>query len=380
VKLAEADILHSPAAEKMCIAILFLEILLTVWSVATVEQRLGRARSSVPLMGYSVSELHLFLSFFPVVVTAVYISQAIFGVGGQWFSRTVLAKTPFLNPLAKRKSLAKFKAQSWQLVVHFAMSVFEWYVIADEEWFDDGTAGVYPPPPTQVNKPMMSYLYMGQLAIWIYTCVCHIWLFEKQKDYWVMLGHHLATIGLVGLSYHFNYVRYGTMVLWVHDVSDIPGDALKMVNYLKLSDAAGFFITEFFFVAVLVSWAYFRLYVFPVKVIYQATGPWLFLLQNLEYCKDNVMSYHNMTSVYADATELNQAQLQEICSAVLTGEGDTVRHFSAIVANVLLVLLFCMSCFWYSMFIKILYKILSKNPLHEIAEEEYEGASDDEVQ
>ena len=43
-------------------------------------------------------------------------------------------------------------------------------------------------------------------------------------------------------------------------------DLLKMLNYLKLGDSQGFFLTELAFVANLVSWIYFRLYLYPVKV------------------------------------------------------------------------------------------------------------------
>lgn len=83
---------------------------------------------------------------------------------------------------------------------------------------------------------------------------------------WVMFAHHLATIGLVLISYYCNYVRYGAMVLWLHDISDIPVDLLKLLNYLKLGDPPGLYLTEICFAANLISWVYFRLYVFPFKV------------------------------------------------------------------------------------------------------------------
>ena len=48
---------------------------------------------------------------------------------------------------------------------------------------------------------------MAQLAIWIVTAVCHIWVFETQRDYFIMLAHHIVTIGLVAISWQNNFVR-----------------------------------------------------------------------------------------------------------------------------------------------------------------------------
>ena len=39
-----------------------------------------------------------------------------------------------------------------------------------------------------------------------------------------MLAHHVVTIGLIWLSYTFNFVRIGVAILFVHDSSDIMVD------------------------------------------------------------------------------------------------------------------------------------------------------------
>ena len=31
----------------------------------------------------------------------------------------------------------------------------------------------------------------------MYTCYCHVFVNEEQKDYYVMYAHHVVTIGLV---------------------------------------------------------------------------------------------------------------------------------------------------------------------------------------
>ena len=54
------------------------------------------------------------------------------------------------------------------------------------------------------------------------------------------------TIALVWGSYSYNYVRIGTVVLYLHDLSDIMVDLLKLTNYMKLEGPKGGFLVEIF--------------------------------------------------------------------------------------------------------------------------------------
>lgn len=75
----------------------------------------------------------------------------------------------------------------------------------------------------------------------------------------------MLTIGLVGLSYQYNYVRFGVAVLLIHDASDILVDLMKLANYLKLEGRRALWATELLFAANLLSWCFFRLYLLPVQ-------------------------------------------------------------------------------------------------------------------
>ena len=45
------------------------------------------------------------------------------------------------------------------------------------------------------------------------------------------------TIALLYLSYSYNYVRIGVIVLYLHDISDIIVDLLKIFNYCQAFDS-----------------------------------------------------------------------------------------------------------------------------------------------
>ena len=201
---------------------------------------------------------------------------------GRAFSRTALARVG--DPLSKRRTMHKFQDQMWQLFIHGSMTAFELYILFIEDrgvWTKEERAGVLnheyaslwtPHPYSQANNTSLHLFYLVQLAIWIDTCFSHRFIEERHKDYVMMYVHHLVTILLVLGSYANNYMRVGTVILFLHDSSDIFLDLLKIFNYLKLEGRKGCFIIEFAFFANLLVWAYTRLYIFPMRIVW--TGVW----------------------------------------------------------------------------------------------------------
>ena len=180
------------------------------------------------------------LLIFPLI-NLVKMSSARFG---RAFSRTALARVG--DPLSKRRTMHKFQDQMWQLFIHGSMTAFELYILFVEDrgaWTKEERAGVLnnefaslwtPHPYNQPNNTSLHLFYLVQLAIWIDTCFSHRFIEERHKDYVMMYLHHIVTIMLVWGSYSYNYLRIGTVVLFVHDSSDIFVDLLKIFNYLKL--------------------------------------------------------------------------------------------------------------------------------------------------
>jgi hypothetical protein len=71
-----------------------------------------------------------------------------------------------------------------------------------------------------------------------------------------------------------NLMRIGVLVLYVHDASDVFVDLLKLANYTKLSGMRGFFVTEIAYISSIVGWAYWRLWMWPTKVVYSMIFEW----------------------------------------------------------------------------------------------------------
>lgn len=261
----------------------------------------------------------------------------------------IAASKAFFHPLGRRlstaaslnksRNLRKFADQSWQLVIHLAMTWYEWRLLAANEWqwWND--------PATHWNMawqkaeepcpPELRRLFIAQLGVWFVTAFSHKFVEAKHKDYFVMYGHHVATLGLVTVSYLNGWTPVGLLVLFIHDSSDITCDLLKMVNYLGLDGSSGTFLAEGFFVANLISWGAMRLWFYPMKAI-----------------RSTLVDY---------PFELPLLHPGNLCRA-------------------LLVVLLLMHIWWYFLFFRILYRLFAGQSGHEAGGAEYEGSSDSEAE
>ncbi|KAL7677691.1 hypothetical protein ACOME3_003930 [Neoechinorhynchus agilis] len=91
-----------------------------------------------------------------------------------------------------------------------------------------------------------------------------------RKDFAVILVHHCVTILLIICSYGVRYHRAGLLVLLCHDLNDVFLEGTKALTnlhskrYERHIDAGKLVGMALF----TVSWIYFRLYKFPLGVMY----------------------------------------------------------------------------------------------------------------
>jgi len=242
----------------------------------------------------------------------------------------------------KKRNIRKFRDQSWQLVLHVSMTLFELAIMVETDWvYTYDKVAIF---SNDDIHPWIRRLYLAQLAVWFYTAFSHRFIEAHHKDYYMMYAHHVVTILLVTLSFRPRLIIVGFLVLLAHDMSDISIDLLKMFNYLGLDSASGWYGVEVIFTINLISWISIRLYWFPFYMV--------------------------GTTIFYGALCCTDA------SGALLHYFDYIRMRAC---TALLCVLVGMHIWWFFLFLRLAYKLLSKAPTHQVGAEEYEGSSDSDV-
>jgi len=307
---------------------------------------------------YNYSEDHIDLYFFFACCAGVFCAIKITEffcakVMRDIISAKFLIAGPEPHPLGNPASYTKFIATSWQLVIHMSMTLLETYILWDETWLSHPYTSFI--PVIYRAKDSLRFFYILQVSIWIMTCISHRFNSDAHahKDYVLMYVHHLATIALVSLSFAHDQTRVGLVVLFLHDCSDIGIDILKLSNYLLLEGPSAFFLTEAAYALTMSTWFYFRLWYFPIHVIYKGT------LWGLGYIGAEVLSVGG--------------DLPPIFTLPYGSDIYKSTFMVGTVCSVLLILLFIMHIWWFVLLGKILFRILKNEDKRKIAHEEYEG-------
>ncbi|MBN3287087.1 CERS6 synthase, partial [Polyodon spathula] len=145
--------------------------------------------------------------------------------------------------------------------------------------------------PYQTLTTELHYYYIVELAFY-WSLMFSQFTDIKRKDFLIMFLHHLATISLITFSYVNNMVRVGTLVMCLHDVSDVLLEAAKMANYVKCQRLCDLLFVMFGLVFISTRLAAFPIWILNTTVFesWDIVGPYpswwvfnllLFLLQVL---------------------------------------------------------------------------------------------------
>lgn len=166
-----------------------------------------------------------------------------------------------------KKRLSKFKDQWWQLFLHTVSTTLEIMSLSNNPWLTDTKTLWTPCPTDQTIDPITRHAYLFVLAGYIFTGYQHRFTMVPKKDYYVMFGHHIATVSLILGSFLTKAHRVGLVIMFLHDASDVVTDLTQIFNHSNMEGGEYYYVTEIFFVVMYVSWIYTRLYVLPFKII-----------------------------------------------------------------------------------------------------------------
>ncbi|XP_072560409.1 ceramide synthase 1-like [Paramormyrops kingsleyae] len=181
-----------------------------------------------------------------------------------------LARWSRLQP----KDATKMPESAWKLTFYTLAWSYSAYLLffAGYSFFQDpGSAfrgwqsGI--PVPRDIA---IAYLIQG--SFYGHSVYATLYMDAWRRDSIVMLAHHLITLALIAFSYAFRYHNVGVLVLFLHDISDVQLELTKLNVYFKSRGGGRHLINEVVSnlgcVSFSFSWFWFRLYWFPLKVLY----------------------------------------------------------------------------------------------------------------
>uniref|UniRef100_A0A5B7B3H5 TLC domain-containing protein n=1 Tax=Davidia involucrata TaxID=16924 RepID=A0A5B7B3H5_DAVIN len=162
---------------------------------------------------------------------------------------------------ATQVKIVKCSESIWKLTYFSTAVVCVLTIIHNEPWFRD-TKEYFRGWPNQEFRLPLKLFYLCQCGFYIYSIAALLTWETRRKDYSVMMSHHIVTVILIGYSYIARFFRIGSVVLALHDASDIFLEAAKVFKYSEKEVGASVCFGLF-----AISWVILRLIFFPFWVL-----------------------------------------------------------------------------------------------------------------
>lgn len=175
---------------------------------------------------------------------------------------TLLRKI-FQNAWSAIEGNSQKKSESaWKIIYYtFAELIGTTILFNSDFWENTSNHWVF----VEEDRSSIRFYYLLQLSFYLHSLICHFLLEVRRKDHYIMLFHHLITVGLIYFSWEMYYFKIGVTVLVLHDICDIPLELSKFASYMKYEA-----MSVFYFVCLLIVWPISRLVLYPQKVLYSS--------------------------------------------------------------------------------------------------------------
>lgn len=189
-----------------------------------------------------------------------------------------------LKPLArfcglkKSSKIDRFMEQTYSILYFSLSTPFGLYIMyhnPEHMWYYN-TESFYIHYPHKAHDTLFKLFYLLQAGFWAQQSLVLMLQLEKpRRDFKELVFHHVITMALIYLSYHFHFAMIGIAVFITMDCSDIFLSLSKTFNYL---DSPLTVPTFFLFICV---WVYTRHYL-NIKILwsilteFKTVGPYIY--------------------------------------------------------------------------------------------------------
>ncbi|KAL1843509.1 hypothetical protein VTJ49DRAFT_1380 [Mycothermus thermophilus] len=164
-----------------------------------------------------------FVTFYTVVLsfTREFIMQEILRPMARWAG------------LRSRGKQARYMEQVYTAIYFGILGPTGMYVMSRTPVWYFNTRAMYEGFPHKTHDALFKFYYLFQAAYWAQQAIVLLLGMEKpRKDFRELVGHHIVSLALIGLSYRFHFTYMGLAVYITHDISDFFLATSKTLNYL----------------------------------------------------------------------------------------------------------------------------------------------------
>lgn len=142
------------------------------------------------------------------------------------FTREFLMQR-LIKPLGQRwgikgkAKMARFMEQFYTAIYFAIFGPFGLYVMSRTSIWYFNTTAMFEGFPHRSHTADFKAYYLLEASYWAQQAIVLLLQLEKpRKDFKELVGHHIVTLALIGLSYRFHFTYMGLAVYITHDVSD----------------------------------------------------------------------------------------------------------------------------------------------------------------
>ncbi|ONH91592.1 hypothetical protein PRUPE_8G125400 [Prunus persica] len=228
--------------------------------------------------------------------------------------------------MATRAKVVKCSESLWKLTYYATVEACILKISYQETWFRD-TKEYFKGWPNQELGLPLKLLYMGQCGFYTYSIGALLTWETRRKDFSVMMAHHVIIVLLIGYSYITCFFRIGSIILALHDASDVFLEAAKVFKYSEKELAASVFFGFF-----AVSWLILRLIFFPFWVIRSSSGSDLSFL--MVACSQSSVLYYVLNTMLLMLFVFHLYWWVMICAMIrrqLKNRGKVGEHIRSVI-------------------------------------------------
>ncbi|KAI3734052.1 hypothetical protein L6452_13513 [Arctium lappa] len=256
--------------------------------IAEVLNSINVEHESFPTYG-DFAILPLFAIFFPTV--RFFLDRFLFERVGRWLIFGKGQQKLDVETDDRNKKIRKFKESAWKCVYYLSAETLALAVTYNEPWFTDTNSFWLGPGdqrwPDQKMKLKLKGLYMYTGGFYTYSIFALIFWETRRSDFGVSMGHHVATVILIAMSYICRFARAGSVVLALHDASDVFLEVGKMSKYSGAEALA-----SFSFILFVLSWVVLRLIYYPFWILWSTSYQVVQTLDKEKHVKEGPLYYY----------------------------------------------------------------------------------------